>query len=314
MPIADMVKPRIGPSQIRALLKDHFGRLAERLAPIGTGQISSTFSFSVTGKDYIVRFNTGKMPMAFGKDQLIAERLASSSVPVPPILHRGTFEGLLFAVSLKYPGVPLDELDSEEYRQVVPALIEPLDAIHRTDISDTKNYGPFDDRGVGQFPSWTDYLLDVANEESDDGFYGKWHWMFDETFVERDLFDHVYEQMSSLLRYCPEERYLVHADYAFGNVLAADGKITAVLDWANAMYGDFLYDVAWLDIGYPDADYRSLFERYYMDRGRSVPHYAARLVCYQCYICLDSMRWYGKSGKLSDYEWMRGRILKILGQ
>ena len=45
-----------------------------------------------------------------------------------------------------------------------------------------------------------------------------------------------------------------------------------------------------------------------------MPHYAERLVCYQCYICLDSMRWYGMSGKLSDYEWMSERILKILDQ
>ncbi|MCH8062075.1 MAG: phosphotransferase [Chloroflexi bacterium] len=309
-----MVKPHIDPSQIGQLLKDRFGQSVERLAPVGTGQISSAFSFSVAGKDYIVRFNTGKMAMAFGKDQLIAERLASSGIPVPPILHRGTFDGLLFAISLKYPGVPLDELEPSDYRRVIPAVIETLDTIHRIDISDTQNYGLFDDRGAGLFPSWADYLLDVANEESEEGFYGKWHWMFDETFVDREFFDRIYEQMRSLLKYCPEERFLVHADYAFGNVLAEDGKITAVLDWANSVYGDFLYDVAWLDIGYPDADYRSLFEQYYRDRGRSMPHYAERLVCYQCYICLDSMRWYGMSGKLSDYEWMRRRILKILEQ
>ena len=306
-----MVNPHIDPSQIKALLKDHFRQSVERLAPIGTGQIARVFSFSVAGEDYIVRFNTGKLAMAFGKDQLIAKKLASSGIPVPPILHRGTFDDLCLAVSSRYSRVPLDELNVDEYRQVVPALIETLDAIHRTDISDTQNYGDFDERGAGLFPSWADFLLDVANEESEEGFYGKWHWMFEDTFVDRELFDHVYEQMRSLLEYCPEERFLVHADYAFGNVLAEDGNITAVLDWANALYGHFLYDVAWLDIGYPGAGYRSGFERYYRDRDRFIPHYRERLICYQCYICLDSMRWYGMSGKLSDYEWMRERILSI---
>ena len=307
-----MVKPSVDPSHISELLRYHFSLPVEGLSPIGTGQISSAFSFRVDGEDYIVRFNTGKMAMAFGKDQLISERLAPSRVPVPAILHRGTLDELLYAISRRYPGVPLDELDDDVYLQTVPAIIETLDAIHGTDISDTEGFGYFDERGAGSFQSWEDFLLDVANEESEEGFYGNWHWMFDETFIERALFDHVYDRMKALLRYCPQERFLVHADYAFGNVLADDGKITAVLDWANAMYGDFLYDVAWLDIGYPDADYRSRFEQFYRQRNRSIPNYRERLMCYQCYICLDSMRWYGMSGKMSDYEWMRGRILNIL--
>ena len=41
--------------------------------------------------------------------------------------------------------------------------------------------------------------------------------------------------------------YLLHGDYGFDNVLVDQGKISGVLDWANAKYGDFLYDVAWLD-------------------------------------------------------------------
>jgi len=39
---------------------------------------------------------------------------------------------------------------------------------------------------------------------------------------------------------------LVHVDYWTGNILWADGKITAVLDWEEAAWGDPGYDVAYI--------------------------------------------------------------------
>ncbi len=307
-----MVKPHVDILRVAELLNGRFGQPVERLAPVGTGQIASVFAFGVAGQEYIIRFVTSKMAASFGKDQFAFRRLSSSSVPVPPIIHTGVFDDLRFALSPRFPGVPLDQLSDEEHRRSIPAIIDTLDAIHQTDIGDTNNFGFFDDRGVGLSRSWPEYLLSVADEEPEEGFYGKWHWMFDETFLDRGLFESIYRQMEALLKYCPAERFLVHADYGFGNVLAQDGRITAVLDWANAVYGDFLYDVAWLDLGCPGFDYQSRFQEYYRARNRSIPHYRERVVCYQCYISLDSQRWYAKTGKLKNYEWMRSRILGIL--
>ncbi len=39
---------------------------------------------------------------------------------------------------------------------------------------------------------------------------------------------------------------VVHADLINANVLVDDGRLTAVLDWGSAMYGDPLHDVAWI--------------------------------------------------------------------
>ena len=203
-------------------------------------------------------------------------------------------------------------MSDEDYRQLIPAEIETLDAIHQINIDDTKDYGLFNEEGEGLYPSWPVFLLNVAEEEAEDSYYGKWHQLFNETFLDQELFDHVYEQMAALLEYCPAERFLVHGDWGFGNALAEDGEFTAVLDWANAMYGDFVYDIARLDLYTPGLEFPSRFQKYYQDRNRSIPHYKKRLVCYQCHISLDAQRWYAKSGQPKLFEWMRDRILHIL--
>ena len=47
-----------------------------------------------------------------------------------------------------------------------------------------------------------------------------------------------------LIEYCPEEHKLVHGDFGSNNVLTDGQKITGVLDWDCALYGDPLFDVA----------------------------------------------------------------------
>ena len=195
---------------------------------------------------------------------------------------------------------------------MVPRMIENLDAIRQIDISDTKNYGDFDGEGVGRYLNWRSLLLSVADEEPEGTFYGKWHWMFEGTLLDREYFNHIYRRMEALLEFCPEERYLVHADYGFGNALAEGGNITAVLDWANAMYGDFVYDIAWVDLDSSELDFQTQAWRYYEGKGLNIRNYRERIVCYQCYICLDSQKWYAKSNKAEDNEWMRRRITGIL--
>ena len=307
-----MVKPQIDALQITETLGQYFGKAISGLAPIGTGQIASAYSFAVGGREYIVRFVTGMMATSFDKDRFAFNRLPPAGVPVPPIIHIGIFNDFHFAISPKVPGVPLDALSDEENLRLAPGLMETLDLIHSVDISDTEGYGYFDGDGVGLYKGWREYLPSVADEESDDEFYGKWYHMFDDTFLDRELFERVYERMSALLKYCPEERYLVHADYAFGNVLAHDGEITAVLDWANAMYGDFLFDVAFLDLGYPDFQYRARFRRFYEERSRATPHFEERVLCYKFYISLDSQKWYAMSGNTHDNERMRKLTLRML--
>src|SRR5713226_1722772 len=88
-----------------------------------------------------------------------------------------------------------------------------------------------------------------------------------------------------LLDYCPQERYLVHGGPAFGNVIAHEGQITGVIDWLDARYGDFVYDVAGSDIWAPRLRMAERFQQFCEARGIALPHYEQRLRCYRCYMC-----------------------------
>ena len=176
----------------------------------------------------------------------------------------------------------------------------------------SRNYGTFDDNGAAHCSSWRRYLEQIREEEEPWDFYGKWHVLFEQTFLEREFFDSIYTRMVDLLDACPEERFLVHGNYGFGNVMVHKGKITAVLDWLDAKYGDFVFDVAWLDLWSSESHAAERFQRYYATNGIAVEYYMERLRCYEYAIGLDGLRFFAKRQNQEAYLWMRQRILSLL--
>jgi len=313
--IGDMhleIKPPITETELNTLLAERFGAPASKLEPIKSGQMAKGFFFTVNDEDYVIRFTRANVAMGLYKDQYAYTHFASDKIPIPPVVSVEKFKDFTYAITRKMPGKILDHLSKEDYLQLFPSLIETLDAIHQIDVSQTNGYGSFKPDGNGLTASLAEHFLHVGEEEDERWFYGKWHTLFDTTFLERELFWSVYQEMKNLLPYCAEARFLVHADYGSDNALAKNGKITAVLDWANAIYGDFLYDVAWLDMWSPELKINGRFKQYYQKQGRNIPNYAERFRCNQCYIALDSFRFYAKIGNEEMYQWMKDRILGIL--
>lgn len=260
-----------------------------------------------------MRFNQDNMGANFPKEAFIAGRIASPHIPIPRIVHVGRLQELHYSITVKVPGRPLDQHSPTEYAQLLPEIMQTLDAIHHVDVSHwPPHYGVFDNQGVGLSADWRSYLASIREEEEDWDFMGKWHILFDTTFLERDVFDSIYSEMSRLLDNCPEERYLVHGGYGFSNVIAHEGSITGVLDWIGAKYGDFMHDVAWLDFWAPEAQHGELFRRYYARQCISVPAYEERLRCYHCYIGMDALRFFAKSNQPEAYQWSRKRILELV--
>lgn len=305
-------KPELSDAEIRALLTARFAAPDGELRAVAGGQIAQVVAFTANGEAYILHINAPNVPN-FEKDDYVYHHYASPHVPIPRIYQLGMVGDHSYAISQMMPGQNMADMTFEETAPYIPALIETLDAIHASDVSDSVGYGSFDAHGIAPYPGWRDFIASIGDEHEPGTFYGRWHSLFDETFLERDVWQRVYAAMVRLLNYCPEERWLLHADYAFGNVLVQDGRITAVLDWANAMYGDFLFDVAWLEYGLPEHQIAARFAAYYAAHGRNISHYHERLLCYKYLILLDSMRFYAQVGKEAEYIAMREQILPTLG-
>ncbi len=304
-------KPQLSDAEVRTLLTERFAAPKGELRQLEGGQIAQTIAFTAQGQDYILRLNPPSVP-DFAKDAYVYRHYASPSLPIPPIYQLGMVGDLSYAISHLMPGKNMIGLPTAEIASYVPALIETLDAIHASDVSISTGYGAFDANGVAPYRSWREFMISIGDEHEPGSFYGRWHNLFDETFLEHDVWERIYAAMEQMLDYCPEQRWLLHADYAFGNVLVQDGRINAVLDWANAMYGDFLFDVAWLDHVLPDHQILDRCAAYYAAQGRVIPHYRERLQCYNYLIALDSMRYYANVGKEAEYNAYRDQILPTL--
>jgi|TARA_B110000263_G_scaffold239821_1_gene242402 hygromycin-B 4-O-kinase len=167
-----MFKPSIDIVQVRDVLSTHFISPIEDLEPIDVGQMARVFSFAVDGGNYVARFATERTAESIEKDRFVSKRLASTSVPVPPIIHSGSSAGLFYEVAPRTNGAPLLALHGEDNWPVVTSLIETLDSIHQHDVSDTTGFGVFDGEGHGGFPGWQDFLLDVEREGGEGRFKG----------------------------------------------------------------------------------------------------------------------------------------------
>ncbi len=302
--------PVVDADAVIALLRERFDGAIEPPEQLVGGQVAQTFSSAVGGVPVIVRFNRG-LGANFAKEAFLAG-LVGSAVPIPAILSHGRLQDLHFAVSERAQGTPVDHLPPAATTALVPALLDALDDIHAVDTTGTVGSGIIGDDGNGMFASWHDYLRDVRDPGPPGDFYDGWHGLFDTTFLDRASFDRLYERMVALLPFCPEARALVHGDFGFGNVLAEDSRITAVLDWINAKYGDPLYDVAWLDFWGKGMDYAVTYRRRWAGRGIDLPGFAERLRCYQAYIALDASRFFAKSGNEDFYRWAQTRAHELV--
>src|SRR5262249_22425343 len=108
-------------------------------------------------------------------------------------------------------------------------------------------------------------------------------------------FDQAYARLQELTDALPNERHIVHGDLVNRNVLVQGPEITAVIDWGNALYGDWLYDAAWLIFWWPwfprwqGTDITAELEAHWAHHGALPPRLHARLRAYLLHIGLDAM-------------------------
>jgi hygromycin-B 4-O-kinase len=258
----------------------------------------------------VARFAHPRLRDTLYKDYYVSTKLVSPHVPVAEFVAIGDFEGGTYAVTRRCPGKILDELDKHAYKALIPQLVEVLEQIHQSDVSATRGYGSFDAEGNGRWKNWASYLLAVGLEETDElGFYGQWHSLFDEGILERDFFFLLYDELKERSVELPDVRSLVHADFGFDNVLANDGGVTAVIDWANASFGDFLFDVARMQLLQPVWDFEHRFQELYSAQDRELPCYENRMWCCTCYMALDLMRFYAQTKRPDAYLWAKEKVL-----
>lgn len=225
---------------VRAFVAATFGRRAGEVKPLGAGAWSRAYALTLDGKDVVLRF--GDHVEDFLKDQAMG-RLRRPGLPVPAVIAVGEADEGCFAISERLFGRALDDLDGSRMRRALPSLFALLDVICTVELPGT-GYGPWSaDDGCAACATWEEALVDsVAAGPRLSG----WREQLDLHCREAAIFDDGVAAMREAARGLVVPRRLVHADLLARNVLVEDGRISGVIDWGNAMYGDPLYDIAWL--------------------------------------------------------------------
>ena len=202
------------------------------LEPVQEGLESQAFASTLDGVACIARINP--QITGFEKDRYAFEHFGGPSLPVPPVLALGWLdESHAYCVTRRAPGVTAEAPAVGSGEHIAAATFACWLAMGEVDISATTGFGPFDATGHAAATTWRSHLLE-ASRLSWDGLQR----------ADASLVEALSAQLEMLVDYCPEERRLIHRDFGDGNLIVDDDRVTGVIDWGEAGYGDPLYDIA----------------------------------------------------------------------
>lgn len=299
-----------------AFLARRFGDAPTDVQPIGYGEWSKAFAFGRGSREYVVRFS--EVDEDFAKDEQVTQFVVPR-LPIPKMIERGRTLGGHYAITERAPGGYLDDLDEEQMRRVSPSLFAGLDAMRVVDVSSTTGYGLWGADGHGRHPTWKAALLAIAEDLPGARTHG-WHAALGALPERMRALEAGVKVLESAVVSCPEARHLVHSDLLHFNVLADDGRITAVLDWGSSIYGDFLYDIAWLAFWAPwfpawdGIDFAREAAGHYAANDVDVPGFSERLRCYQIHIGLDGQAYNAFRGRWDHFDAIAMRTLKVAAE
>ena len=293
-------------------IANRYGDRASGLTPLGAGEWSRAYAFTLDGQAAVARF--GGYGEDFAKDQAMA-RFSRPGLPIPEVTEIGRTARGYFAISTRAFGVLLDELDEAGLRAVLPRLLRALDAIRGIDVADSTGYGVWAPDSSGPHPSWQAALLSVADDH--DRIAG-WRQAMQASPAAAGAFAQAYAKLQSMAAALPGTRHMIHGDLLNHNVLVDGPGISAVIDWGNAAYGDWLYDAAWLLYWWPwfpaweRIDIRAELDQHWKAGGGLPADLEFRLRCYQLHIGLDAMTYTAFTGRLDDLARNAQQIMALI--
>jgi len=296
------IRPAIDRRTVRQIFRRCTGWVPEEVRQLGTGQIAATFSCTAKGESFVVQFAAPSMGVGVDVERRFRRGLHDVGVPLRHLVGEGLDQGLRWTIARKAAGETMSSLPTDAYERCLTSVFDTLLALASVDVSDTRGFGWIDENGRGRWDSWLEHLRFVRREEPEEMFYGKWHELFETTFLGRTVFERCYEKMVELIEGLEVPRALVHGGFGYGNVLIDGVKVSAVLDWQDARFGDPLFDLAYLDFWPSGFDLAARFETHCRERGTAQPDYRRRVMSYKYNIGLDAMRFFAVTDNRAGYD------------
>lgn len=284
---------------VRALLAGRFGGDVSDVALLGAGVWSRAYAFNHAGRGYVARL--GAYVEDYFKDRFAAQ-FSSAALPIPRVILVDEAPGGYLAVAERHEGEHIDGVSGAQMQALLPALFAALDAARQADLSATTGFGAWGPDGHGARAGWRDVLLAVNTDDPAATRIHGWRQKLATSSEALAAHDEAYARLVELSEGLPEERHLIHSDLLHYNVLVQAERITAVLDWGCSLYGDHLYDLAWLLYWQPwfpawrEIDFLGAALRHWEAIGLNVPDWRRRLTCCLVHIGLGEQAYQASAG------------------
>lgn len=293
----------IDESQAQAFAADHLGLDSVKVELVGEGAWSRCFGFRRGDEDLVIRF--GNHLDDFEKDQR-AYAYHTPHLPIPHVLEIGQAFGGYYAISSRVYGVPLESLNASQWADIVPSLVDMLEALRTTDLSAAHGFGGWGSDGNAGQVNWSGHILAVGSDAAHDRLHG-WRERLAASPEGMDAFEWGCELLEDVIT---DEipRSLVHCDLINRNVLVSGKQISGVFDWGCSLYGDHLYDLAWFEFWAPWCPaldiplLRSELEKRWETTGYVPKNKARRLAACYLHIGIDHLIYNAYLGDMATLE------------
>ena len=290
-------------------LRARYGPRAGLPAVLGAGAWSVAYAFTLDGVEAVARF--GRHGDDFAKDRIMAAH-GSAQLPIPRVLDTAEAPGGFFAVSDRVRGTPMDRLDAAGMRAALPSLLIALDALAAVDVSARAGFGGWGAEGAASFSTWASAVVAFAS----DRLHG-WRAKLEASAVGTRPLKIGYARLRELAYNLPDIKGVAHADLLHDNVFVDGAKISGLIDWGCSLYGDPLYDAAWLTFWWPwypqwaTIDIRAEIQRHWTERAQAPVDLDGRLRCYQLRIGLEHLGWYAWKDDPQNLDRCAQRVLEL---
>ncbi|UNK19148.1 aminoglycoside phosphotransferase family protein [Paenibacillus sp. N3/727] len=284
------------------------GSPVTNLSPIEMGELSRVFSFECNGLPYVAHFKETKESLEKARYMY---QTYGSRLPIPKVVEVGEIDGVFFAISDKAHGKPISAFPPSQQEIILQDVAKHLVALGQLSIDRSQGYGWISPEGSTSSTSWVETIETFFKIDPND-FYQDWTRLYDESFLERPLFEEGYSAMMELLQYAPDSPLLVHGDFHLGNMLSDGRKVTGIVDWEMAMHGDFMFDVAGLHFWSSTLDFPQKVRDVCNANKVDIPHFEERLRCYMLVKAIDGLRFYAKQDSRPSYDYMKERLKTLL--
>lgn len=276
------------PLKLQAFLQQILKQPVRELEMLPAGWNTRVLAFQTERDALVLRIS--EYPQSTAKERM-AHTLFAPHLPVPQVWCEGSHGSLHWAIVTRCPGNNLSTYSLTAQLQHAPQIMGLLCKLvesplprHQPAAWSVPLAGAEQQRPL----SWTEALYALH------GMRKRLHNMaHPAAWLTPERCYHLLTSFEKGLSACPATPlWWIHGDFKAANLLAQDGQITGLIDWAGLGYGDFLYDAALWFWHHPFENWQAWwpwFETLYRERGLDLSAAEIRMQTYLLHTGLGTL-------------------------